>query len=88
MLDLIVLGQLPGTNIRLGFIPIMIMFEIGFVFYLLKKYHSDKLRKIMKELKKLEKKAYKRLKPYEKRLEKKLVHLWHDVFGPKLKFLK
>lgn len=110
--NLIVLGQIPGTDLRLGFIPIMIMFEIGFSYYLIKKFHPKLLLKLQKKLGiyqhlkkthkfriKLQKKAYRKLKaqtkklrkkttPYEKRMQKKLVHLWHNILSPKLKFLK
>lgn len=65
-----------------------------------KKFKLDKkLKKLKKELKKQYKKAKKtkrklvkkvvrKLKPYKKRVAKKLTYFRNNVLGPKLKFLK
>ena len=80
MLDLIVLGELPGTNIQLGFIPVMIMFEIGLITYLIKK-HPAEIKKAILAIKTVFSKK-------KNRALKSLHHFRHDVLGPKLKFLK
>lgn len=86
MLDYIVLGQIPGTSLRLGFEGYLILFGFGLLFYDIKKFHPEKLTKINKKFRVSEKLS--KLRPYEKRLVKRLVHIRDNVLSPKLKFLK
>lgn len=92
MWDYIVLGQIPGTSFRLGFVSYLTLFDIGLVLYYLKKFHPGILQKWAKKLKKYGIKLYKstvrKLKPYKKRAIKQLIHIRNDILGPKLKFLK
>ncbi|HEX5797706.1 MAG TPA: hypothetical protein VFX86_04945 [Candidatus Saccharimonadales bacterium] len=95
MQDLIVLGQIPGTNVRFGFVAFLALCDIVLTIYLIKKYHSKKLKRFEKSMKMLsrrlikgKKKLARKLKPHKKRLMKRLVHLRDNVLGPKLKLLK
>lgn len=80
MLDLIVLGEIPGTTIQLGFIPTMVLFEIGLITYLIRK-HPVETKKIIS----FAKTSFSKKKT---QISKLLSHFRHDVLGPKLKFLK
>ena len=80
MLDLIVLGQLPGTEIRLGFIPVMILFEIGLIIYLVKRPPAE-TKKIIASVKSA-------LGKKKNQLIKALSHVRHNVFSPKTKLVK
>lgn len=80
MLDLIVLGRLPGTNIELGFIPIMILFEIGFVAYLIKT-HPIQTRKVLTFIKVTTGKK-------KNQLVRSISRIRHNIFSPKAKLLK
>lgn len=86
MLDLIVLGQIPGTDIHLGFVGYMIIFDLVLIFYIFRKYHPGKLARFSQKLK--PKKTIQKLRTYRQRLVKQLFHIRHDILGPKLKFLK
>lgn len=89
-MDYIVLGQIPGTNLELGFVGYMVLFDLILIFLFFKKYHPDKLTRFIKKLnlRKNLGKLYKKLSLYEKRLAKRLAHFRNNVLGPKLKFLK
>ena len=101
MLDYIVLGQIPGTSLQLGFVGYLILSGLGLIIYDLKKFHPKQLyklavklkidkslKKLQKRLIKLEKDLIKQSKKLAKKLKKSFVHFRHDVLGPKLKFLK
>lgn len=81
MWNYIVLGQIPGTSIQLGFVAYLILFDVSLVIYDLKKFHPQKLKQFSRKLridimlqrfmKKL-KKEQKKIKHYGRRLFKKL----------------
>ncbi len=75
MWDYIVLGQIPGTNLRLSFTAYLVLFCVVLAIYYLKKYHTNLLIKLAKTFK-----IYKPLK--------KLVSVGQDILGPKLKLIK
>ena len=91
MLDYIVLGQIPGTNLQLGFITVLTLFDLGLAAYVLQKYHPQKVKAFTDRWNESERNFWNRagnIKPSGKRLMKKLTRLGHDVLSPKLKFLK
>jgi hypothetical protein len=82
MLDYIVLGQIPGTSLQLGFVGYLILSGLGLIIYDLKKFHPKQLYKLMvklkidkglkklqKSLKKQQKKLIRQLKKLNKKLE-------------------
>jgi hypothetical protein len=80
MWNYIVLGQIPGTSIQLGFVAYLLSFSIGLVIYDLKKFHPQRLKRISKKLKinilskrlkKVLKKEQKKLMRYQRKLFKK-----------------
>lgn len=79
-MDYIVLGQIPGTSLQLGFLGYLALFDICLATYYLKKYRPQTLKNAQK--------LGKKLKIYTKRAGKRLSHIRDDVLGPKLKFLK
>lgn len=95
MQDLIVLGQIPGTNWHFGFYTLVYLLELVLIIYFVKTYHPKKLkglekrlRKLRRAAKKLVKRPRKTIKAYRKRAAKRLHHFRNDVLGPKLKLLK
>lgn len=90
MLNFIVLGQIPGTSLQLGFVGYLAIFNLGLLAYYLKKFHPEQLRLLAKKLRignKLNA-LMQKLKPRLKKLSKRLIHFRDDVLAPKLKFLK
>lgn len=81
MWNYIVLGQIPGTSVQLGFVAYLVLFDISLVIYALKKFHPERLKQLSKklrierklrELKKELKKEQRKFKRYERKLFKKL----------------
>lgn len=95
MLESIILGEIPGTNLQLNFISSLIIVEIFlilFYFYKHKKLNQKLDKKIdiflenyvdfcIKELVKIDKK-------YVRQGSRGLVRFWSNRFAPKLKLLK
>lgn len=49
-MDYIVLGQVPGTSLEIGFIGYLILFDLSLTYYILKKYHPNKLAWLKKKI--------------------------------------
>jgi hypothetical protein len=75
MLNFIVLGQIPGTDIRLGFTAVMVLLLAVCATYLLR----ERERALITEIKK--KKAYKVAASTSHRL-------WLNTLQPQLKFIE
>lgn len=75
MVNFIVLGQIPGTSIRLGFAGVMAMFLLICMIYLMRDYERVLIAGI------------KEFKSYQK-AAKKLQRLWLDALQPKAKLLE
>lgn len=76
MLDFIVLGQIPGTEFRLGLISILSLMGLALITYLLIRYPQ------------IARKTQEYLRAKKSRAFKSLARLWHNVFSPKPKLLK
>lgn len=81
MLDYIVLGQIPGTSLQLGFVGYLTLSALGLMLYDIKKFHPKQFQKLLKKLridklsfriKKGLKKQLRNFKKHEQRLSKKL----------------
>jgi hypothetical protein len=91
MQDLIVLGQIPGTNWHFGFFTLIYLLEFALVIYIVKTYHPEKLKglsKLSRNIKKSMKRPRRTMKSLVKTFNKKLLHFRNDILSPKLKFLK
>lgn len=75
MLNFIVLGQIPGTNIQLGFTAVMMLLGAVCLSYLLRKHE----RALIAEIK--QKKAY-------KKVSAKGRELWLNTLQPKVKLVE
>lgn len=76
MLDFIVLGQIPGTEFRLGLISILSLMGLALITSLLIKYPQPV------------KKTQVYLSAKKSRAFGALTRLWHNIFSPKPKLLK
>ena len=76
MYSLIVLGQVPGTEIRLSFDVILILMILGFLTYRYRRF-IPKNKKISASY-----------QAYKKRFAVLVVRYWHNIFSPKPKLLK
>jgi len=76
MYSLIVLGQVPGTDLRLTFDMILALIIFGFITY--------RYRRFIPKNKKVSASYH----AYKKRFGMLIVRHWHNIFSPKPKLLK
>ena len=76
MYSLIVLGQVPGTEIRLSFDVVLTLVILGLITYRFRS-HLPKNKKVILLF-----------NNYKKRSLALIVRYWNNVFSPKPKFLK
>lgn len=75
MVDFIILGEIPGTSVKLGFTSVLIMFLLLGIVYLLRDYEIEVVNHA------------RQTSPYKK-FQAKLHHLWLNRLHPKLQLIE